>query len=289
MRSLKRYIKMHFDLKNEIENYLNFIKDIRGYSKESIRTYKTILEDASSSIKIELDDGVYEINIIEYRKKIAHQNKKTISKKLSALRSFCEYLKDSGYKNRLIGDSSVKTPKTLPKPAQEKDILLTIKEQPLEERLPVLILYGLGLRISELSNLKVEDIKSEWIRVTGKGDKTRDIPLLHSIKDEIDSFISLKNPKTYLFEKNGEKLSENSLRYRISRIFEKIGKKVTPHQLRHSFATDLLNSGAGIMDVKELLGHSSLGTTEIYTKLNSKTKLKNYLSTHPLCKDSDES
>ncbi|MFP4486376.1 MAG: tyrosine-type recombinase/integrase [Campylobacterales bacterium] len=282
-------MKMHFNLLKEIEEFLEFIANIRGYSKESIRTYKTILEDARSSIKIELEDGIYEINIIEYRKKIAHQNKKTISKKLSAIRSFCEYLKSRGYKNRLIGDSSVKIPKTLPKPAQEKDILNTIKEQPLEERLLVLILYGLGLRVSEVSHLKLEDIKTQWIRVTGKGEKTRDIPLLKSIKDDIETFVSLKNPKIYLFEKNGEKLSENSLRYRISRIFEKIGKKVTPHQLRHSFATDLLNSGAGIMDVKELLGHSSLGTTEIYTKLNSKTKLKNYLSTHPLCKDSDES
>jgi len=84
-------------------------------------------------------------------------------------------------------------------------------------------------------------------------------------------------------KKNGEKLSENSLRYIVTKIFKRIALKVTPHQLRHSFASSLLNNGANIVDVSELLGHSSMATTQIYTKLGSALKQQNYNKAHPLC------
>jgi len=86
----------------------------------------------------------------------------------------------------------------------------------------------------------------------------------------------------FLFEKNGERLSENSLRYIITKVFKRISIKVTPHQLRHSYATELLNGGAPIVDVSELLGHSSMATTQIYTKLGSSLKEQNYKKAHPL-------
>ena len=87
----------------------------------------------------------------------------------------------------------------------------------------------------------------------------------------------------HYFEKDGEKLSENSLRYIVTKVFRKVGIKVTPHQLRHSYATSLLNGGAPIVDVSELLGHSSMATTQIYTKLGSALKQQNYNKAHPLC------
>jgi integrase/recombinase XerC len=105
------------------------------------------------------------------------------------------------------------------------------------------------------------------------------------IESEIREYLKKNGTFLYLFEKNGKKLSENSLRYRVNKIFKQIGIKVTPHQLRHSYASDLLNKGGRISDVSMLLGHSSLSTTEIYTKLGNGYKMKNYKEAHPLCKD----
>jgi integrase/recombinase XerC len=98
------------------------------------------------------------------------------------------------------------------------------------------------------------------------------------------------NPsQEYVFEDKGEKLSENSLRYTIIKAFAKVGLKVTPHQLRHTYATELLNNGARIADVSELLGHASMATTQIYTKLGNALKMEHYNQAHPLCKTYEDS
>ena len=102
-------------------------------------------------------------------------------------------------------------------------------------------------------------------------------------KSLLDEYFSVSNQKKFIFEKNGEKLSENSLRYIIIKVFRRVGLKVTPHQLRHSYASELLNGNASIADVSELMGHSSMATTQIYTKLGSALKQKNYNTAHPLC------
>jgi len=149
------------------------------------------------------------------------------------------------------------------------------------------MLYTLGLRISELSSLDLDNIGDEWIRVLGKGNKHRDVPLLSSTKKLLDEYLLLTRPKKFLFEKNGEKLSENSLRYIVTKLFKDVALKVTPHQLRHSYASSLLNSGAPIVDVSELLGHSSMATTQIYTKLGSALKQQNYNKAHPLCTEGE--
>ena len=101
----------------------------------------------------------------------------------------------------------------------------------------------------------------------------------------IDEYLTINSPKIFLFEKNYEKLSENSLRYAITKVFKRVSLKVTPHQLRHSYATALLNNSARISDVSELLGHSTMATTQIYTKLGSALKQQNYNKAHPLCSE----
>ena len=121
------------------------------------------------------------------------------------------------------------------------------------------------------------------MRVFGKGQKQRDVPLLKSTRDLIEAYLSQNKANIFLLEKDGEKLSENSLRYIITKVFKRVALKVTPHQLRHSFATELLNNNARISDVSELLGHSSMATTQIYTKLGSTLKQQNYNKAHPLC------
>jgi integrase/recombinase XerC len=182
-------------------------------------------------------------------------------------------------------DESVKVAKTLPKPISHKHIVEALELAEFYERFVVTMLYSLGLRISELASLKLSDISDEWVRILGKGNKHRDVPLLQTTRALIDEYLSNNCPKIFLFEANDERLSENSLRYTVNKVFKKVGLKVTPHQLRHSYATALLNGSAPIADVSELLGHSSMATTQIYTKLGSALKQQNYNKAHPLCGD----
>ncbi len=283
MINSERY--MMICLKNEVEKFLAYKKEVEAFSDNSLKTYRQELQEAIKYMDIEYEDSLYRFNLIPYRLEISNKSKRTIAKKISVIRSFVSFLKDNGYIVKLIGDDMVKTHRALPKPIDFKYINEVLKNEKGEERLIILLLYGLGLRISELSNLKKSDIGERWIRVVGKGDKMRNIPLLPSIKDEIDKFLKENLNISYIFEKNGKKLSENSLRYKVNKIFNQIGIKVTPHQLRHSFASDLLNEGGRINDVSMLLGHSSLSTTQIYTKLGDGYKLNNYKMAHPLCKD----
>ena len=264
-------------------DFLQFLEDIRGYSDLSIKTYDEAIREALLYIEILQEDGHILFNLMPYRIKISSLNPKTISKKLSALRSFVEYLNENNTKVILKADESVKVAKTLPKPISHKHIVEALEYANIYEGLVVVMLYSLGLRISELSSLKLEDISDKWVRVLGKGNKQRDIPLISLTKEMIDEYLSKKTSKVFLFEANDERLSENSLRYTVIKVFRRVGLKVTPHQLRHSYATELLNGNAPIADVSELLGHSSMATTQIYTKLGSALKQQNYNKAHPLC------
>ena len=263
-------------------NYLEYLEEIQGYSDLTVKSYDETLNELFNTLDIEIQEKVIQLNLMPYRIKIAHLNAKTISKKLSAIRGFANYLNDNGIKVKLKADDSIKVAKTLPKPISHKHIVEALEVAEIEEKIIVVLLYTLGLRISELSNIKLDDISSSWVRVTGKGNKQRDVPFLVKTKELLDYYIEIKTPKKFLFEKNRVKLSENSLRYIITKLFKKVSLKVTPHQLRHSYATSLLNNGAPIADVSELLGHSSMATTQIYTKLGSALKQQNYNKAHPL-------
>jgi integrase/recombinase XerC len=263
--------------------FLTYLEEQRGYSDLTLKSYDESINEALGHVEIVEEKNHLIFNLMPYRIKIAHLNPKTISKKLSAVRSFAEYLNDTNVNVILKADNSVKVAKTLPKPISHKHILEALEHADEEERCVVVLLYTLGLRISELSSLKVADISDEWVRVLGKGNKQRDIPLMSSTKILLDKYLSNNKPKKFLLENNGEKLSENSLRYTVTKLFKKVSIKATPHQLRHSYATVLLNNSARISDVSELLGHSSMATTQIYTKLGSALKQQNYNKAHPLC------
>ena len=268
-------------------DYLESLEKFRGYSDLTIKSYDESIKEALSLVEIIQEDSQTIINLMPYRIKIAHLNAKTISKKLSAMRGFVEYLNDNGMNCVLKSDDSVKVAKTLPKPISHQHILEALQYTDIQEKLIIIMLYTLGLRISELSSLELDDITEEWVRVLGKGNKQRDLPLINSTKKILDEYLGIFVLKKFLFEKSGEKLSENSLRYIVTKVFRKVGIKVTPHQLRHSYATSLLNSGAPIVDVSELLGHSSMATTQIYTKLGSALKQQNYNKAHPLCSEGE--
>ncbi|QOY52453.1 tyrosine-type recombinase/integrase [Candidatus Sulfurimonas baltica] len=258
-----------------------------GYSDLTVKSYDESLKEALLYIEIVEEKNHLLFNLMPYRIKIAPLNPKTISKKLSSIRSFVEYLNENGVDVTLKADDSVKVAKTLPKPISHKHILEALSHCESDEKLIVTMLYTLGLRISELSSLKMDDISNDWVRVLGKGNKHRDIPLLASTKEMLEEHLSTTLQKKFIFEKNGERLSENSLRYIIIKVFRRVGLKATPHQLRHSYASELLNGSAPIADVSELLGHSSMATTQIYTKLGSALKQQNYNKAHPLSKVDD--
>ncbi len=259
------------------------MEEHRGYSDLTVKTYADVLNEALKYIETVQEDATHiAFNLMPYRIYIADLNAKTISKKLSAIRSFVEFLNEQDLHVTLQADESIKVAKTLPKPVSHAHILEALSQSDLQEKLLVSMLYTLGLRISELASLELQNITNEWIRVIGKGNKQRDIPLLKTTRALIDEYLSTFVVKKFLFEKNGERLSENSLRYMITKIFKRVALKVTPHQLRHSYASSLLNGGAPIVDVSELLGHSSMATTQIYTKLGSALKQQNYNKAHPL-------
>jgi integrase/recombinase XerC len=266
------------------QEFLEYLEKQKGYSDLTIQTYDEALREAFSHVEFveEAPHGML-CNLMPYRLHIAHLNPKTITKKLSAIRSFVAYLQECGEHIVLRSDESIKVAKTLPKPISHKHILEALALAQEEEYLVVLLLYTLGLRISELTSLEVANISEEWIRVIGKGSKQRDVPLLPLARQSIEKYLTKNHPKKFLFEKNSERLSENSLRYIVNKVFKRVSLKVTPHQLRHSYATALLNEGAPIADVSELLGHSSMATTQIYTKLGSVLKQQNYNKAHPLC------
>jgi len=270
-------------MKTWINSFLNYCK-AKGYSKETIRTYDINLHEAFEFITVEREEDKITLELMPYRLKIKNLSKKTVYKKLSVIKSFVNYLREEGLNIRVLSDEYVKTEKTLPKPIDDANIKEALEKAKIDERVLIELLYSLGLRISELENLKIKDIKNSWVIVKGKGGKIRQLPLIKSVETLLDEFIKKFSPKEYLFEKDGKRLSSNQLRYKLSKTFKGLGLKVTPHQLRHSFATELLQSGASIVDVSKLLGHQSLDSTQIYTKLATSFKEDNYKKAHPLSK-----
>jgi len=268
-----------------IDDFLYYLDAIRGYSQLSVQTYEIALLQAKDRVEFYEEDGVWILDISKFRYDIVENSKKTIAKKLSAIRSFVKYCQNQ--KNldiKLISADSIKVPQSLPKPIEQKYIEEILDECNLEDKLIISMLYGLGLRISELSSIKLEDIKDGWISIHGKGNKTRELPILPTLMRMIDNYTQTYTPKKYLFEKSNTPLNQAQLRYKITKVFKKHGIKATPHQLRHSFASHLLNGGARISDVSELLGHATMATTQVYTKLEDKKKLSEYLKAHPLAK-----
>ena len=270
------------------ENFLKHLDAMRGYSSHTLISYADAIDQMITEAEITDENDSLILNLMPLRLKIAPLKPKTIGAKLSAIRSFVKYLRKEGIMVELRGDESIKIPRSLPKPVSHEHILVALKgADPLCE-LAIVLLYGVGLRISELAGLRLEDVNDEWCRVEGKGGKERDVPLPATVREMIRSYHAHHPPNRYVLESGGKKLSENSLRYRIVKRFAEVGLKVTPHQLRHAYATELLNSGARIADVSELLGHSSMATTQIYTKLGNALKMDHYVKSHPLCQNRED-
>jgi integrase/recombinase XerC len=266
-----------------IEDFLDYLLDVRGYSEATVETYEIALRQMMKVSHFYKEESITVLDITPFRFNIVKNSKKTIVKKLSTVRSFVKYLEDQCHMHiKLVAAEAIKVPQSLPKPIEENYITEVLNHAILEDKLLISMLYGLGLRISELSGLKLTDIKSGWIQIHGKGNKVRELPLLDELQNLITRYIEQQVPKQYLFEKGNSPMNSAQLRYKMTKLFKASGIKATPHQLRHSFATHLLNNGARIADVSELLGHETMATTQVYTKLGSVKKMQEYMKAHPL-------
>lgn len=234
---------------------------------------------------------------IDYRKTKKY-NPASISRKLSTLKSFFKFLMKKGVikTNPALPIQSPKLPKRLPSYLTKNEIS-TLLDNPLKydinilDRAIVELFYATGIRLSELINIKLSDIdfNSSTIRVQGKGSKDRIVPFGRMAESALQNYLEIRkivdvNKSEYLFlNKKGNRLYPLYIYRLVKRLFAVVSnrKSISPHTLRHTFASHLLENGADIRVIKELLGHENLSTTQIYTHITPELLKKVYNQAHP--------
>ena len=288
------------DIIDEFAN--NVLK--KNYSINTLNSYLSDLYYFYIFVKKDLV-SVKEEDVRDYLEFLnLHKEKATtVRRKISTLKSFYKYLYLNNYIDKkdypLVRIVYPKVEKKLPKFIYYNDLLEILNESlndkdGLRDRLIIEMLYATGIRVSELVNIKYSDIDydNKRIRVLGKGDKERidyfGDYALEALKNYSSTHQRNKNGFLFINSKGG-KLSDRGVRYIIDNIMNKLSVKVhvTPHVLRHTFATDMLNNGCDIKVVQELLGHSSLKTTEVYTHVTNERLKEVYYSCFPR-RDRDE-
>ena len=310
---------MKVDLKNIKTEFLSYLKSERGFSAHTLESYSNdigVFIDYCSTIfsgyTIDLDlidtntirrfigNEMEKVYITKKEKRSYHS--KTIARRLAVIKSLFQYL----YNFEKIKDNPamhLRTPKidkNLPVIVREDDII-SLMEEPIKNPITneiegerdhaiLEMLYATGIRLSELLSINICDIdrKSELVKVMGKGGKERIVPIGKVALNSIESYLkklgksirsSYEDP--LFVNKKGKRLPKRTLQRRIKKYLEVTMGGGTVHTLRHTFATHLVNSGADILTVKELLGHSSLSSTQHYTRLNLEKIKKVYQEKHP--------
>lgn len=291
-----------------LNNFISYLTNNKRYSPYTITSYKKDTYDYLEFLKknnIDIKNSNYKI-VEEYSKYLYKKklSKRSIARKYSSIRTFYNYLeKKNILENNIF--NLVENPKKeekLPRFINEYELdkMFEIPDNSPKgqrDRLILELLYGTGVRVSELVNIKINDIdfNNNSIKVRGKGNKDRYVFYGKYCKEAINNYIkngriSLLNGQTcdyLLLNRFGKNISVVSIRKILNEIINKcsLDIKISPHVLRHTFATHLLNEGADIMHVKELLGHSSLSTTSIYTHVTNEKIKEVYYKTHPRAKE----
>lgn len=290
-----------------IKKYIDYIKYTKRFSNQTVKAYFSDLNHFFSYVinkKIEFNE-ISEYDVSDYINYLKRNKYKvtSLNRKIVCLRSFYKYYVNNVNNdiiNPMINYSTLKAPKRLPKDLflEQVKVLLTPnerkKEYAIRNQCIIMLLLYTGMRVSECCNLNILDIDMDehTIRVFGKGNKERSVFYMPSIDDYLNEYINnIRN--TLIKDQNEQAVFIGSKGGRItSRAIENILNdrskqslnpfKVTPHMLRHTFATTLLNNNMDLKMLQELLGHSSLSTTQIYTHV-SKARLKRvYNETHPM-------
>lgn len=294
-----------------INNFVHYLSIERRYSDETVKAYLQDLKKfeaflastgASSFVEVRLADIRIFLSYLDEEK----LSRNTISRILSSLRSFYNHL----MREKIIEESplstisfkkrSLRLPKYLYDEELEKIFLATAGTSVLDLRNIALLelLYATGIRVSECRNITLTDIDFMMgiILITGKGNKERYVPFGHFALEALENY--LENSRTILmnqYQKDhdilfvnrlGDPLTSGGVEYILKTIMKKTGMtgEFHPHMLRHTFATDMLNQGADMRTVQELLGHSSLSSTQIYTHVTKEALQRNYNSFHPRAK-----
>lgn len=286
-------------MKEEIELFTNYLLIDKKYSSNTIESYKRDLTKFDSFCNKKCKN-ITEDDIKKYLKYLSNESKTSIARNISSLRSFYKFLmiEKMVSKNCMENIEIPKLDKRIPKALDEEDIdkLLEIKlvdNYSYRNKAMIELMYATGLRVSELVNLKIHDIDLDMalVRTMGKGSKERIIPIGDYALYYIDVYINnyrnsmLKREyNDYLFLNNhGKKMTRQGFFKILRKVAQDNGikKEFSPHTLRHSFATHLLNHGADLRSIQELLGHSDISTTQIYTKVSNKVLRENYDEYHP--------
>ena len=289
--------KEEFEKIRIIEEFGNHIKK-KNYSENTYISYMNDLYYFFMFIKKDLD----KVNENDIRDYLEHLNLKketssSIRRRISSFKSFYKFLYLNGFMDKkdypLSKIAYPKMEKKLPKFIYYNDLLEILEESAkdsdgIRDKLIIEMLYATGVRVSELVNIKYSDIdyNNRRIRVCGKGNKERIVYFGEYALDALNEYTSThkKNEQGYVFTNSkGGALTDRGVRYIIEKLMNKLSVKVhvTPHVLRHTFATDMLNNGCDIKIVQELLGHSSLRTTEIYTHVTNERLKEVYYSYFP--------
>lgn len=271
-------------MKNYKDDFLNYLQTTKNYAFNTIKTYDIAISEMFEYTKLEQKDtDKFVLDLTLYRKSLYNQSSATIAKKLSSIRSFVEFLRLGGLSISLIANDSVQVKKEHFTPISSTIIKNALNYATVEEKLLIYLTYNYGLKISEISNLKLSDIDNNMLFINGAN--ARKIPLEMSFLKLLGIFLSQFDRNCYLFEKNEKRLSENSLRYTLVKCFKKIDVKITPQQLRYSLIADMLKEGAKVDDIQKLLGHKSLSMVLPKVEFSKTKKIKTYKIIHPMCKD----
>ncbi len=295
-----------------LQNYIRYLEEEKCYSPLTIKSYKTDLEQLLIFMQEKGNSNLDQKWVLRHF--LANLmdrglSRKTIARKISAVRSFFRYLQKEGIleKGYWASVSTPRLPRNLPKFLYYHEILTLLSlpdlHNPLgcRDRAILELIYSSGIRVMELVNTTLDsvDFDQKLIKVMGKGSKERILPVgtkavdslrlyLSGARDELLSNLKMtegeRNIEKYLFlNRFGKQLSDRGVRYIFNKYIHKASKKegISPHTLRHSFATHLLEGGADLRAVQELLGHVSISTTQIYTHVTKARLHEVYTSTHP--------
>ncbi len=295
------------DLKGQIEDYLRYSQIERGLSENTITAYRQDLYEFLDFIK---EEGMtsWPIKAVDIDAFLARQRDldkatSSISRMISSLRKFYQWLarQDIQKINPMLEIDPPKKEHRLPVALTEEEVTTLLKQPDVDKKLGLRdralleTMYATGIRVSELINLKLKNLHEDLklVKVLGKGSKERLIPISEVALSWIkryekkvrDPLLLQKNKSSeFIFLNNrGEALTRQAVWQIIKRYCKmaEIEKDVTPHTLRHTFATHLLENGADLRVVQEILGHSDISTTQIYTNLTQKHILQVYKKTHP--------
>ena len=292
--------------KKLIDDFIIHIKMVRKFSHHTIRSYKVdliqfneFLNKYSKKIKIQyLDKSVIQIYIQSISKK--NFSDKTLLRKVSSIKSFFRYLTDNNLVKTNIAEliASPKTSKKIPNFLTKTQVQKLMKLPDLTSKNGIMhlsileIFYSTGIRISELVKIELNkvDLNKRIVKVKGKGDKERIVILGDRAILSLKSHINKNNIRHFYLYPSLLSKSKEKTHISINYVYKMVKKylsyisgndKLSPHSLRHSFATHLLNNGADLMSVKDLLGHEDLSSTQIYTHVTIDKMKKIYKISHP--------